>query len=98
MKYLLTYKLSQDHLGLYFAAVRSSFGCNNKPHYRKDIDELENVQRRATKMVEGSEGYSFSNRPQILGLTTLETRLLRADLIEVFEILRGYENIDHERL
>ena len=28
----------------------------------------------------------------ILGLTTLETRFLRADLIEVFKILRGFEN------
>ena len=34
---------------------------------------------------------------RILGLTTLETRLLRADLIEVFKILRGFENLDPDR-
>ena len=28
------------------------------------------------------------------GLTTLETRRLRVDEIEVFKILNGYENID----
>ena len=28
------------------------------------------------------------------GLTTLETRRLRGDQIEVFKILNGYENID----
>ena len=28
------------------------------------------------------------------GLTTLETRTLRGDQIEVFKILNGYENID----
>ena len=28
------------------------------------------------------------------GLTTLETRRLRGDPIEVFKILNGYENID----
>ena len=34
---------------------------------------------------------------RILGLLTLETRFLRADLIEVFKILRGFENLDPER-
>ena len=41
-----------------------------RPHYRKDIDKLEKVQRRATKMVEGLKGYSQSDRLRILGLTT----------------------------
>ena len=47
-----------------------------RPHYKKEIDMLEKVQRRATKMVEGFEGYSYSDRLRILGLTTLETRFL----------------------
>ena len=68
-----------------------------RPHYRKDVDKLEKVQRRATKMVEGLEGYSYEDRLRILGLTTLETRFLRADLIEVFKILRGFENLDPDR-
>jgi len=34
IKYLFTYKLSQDHLELFFGAVRSSLGCNNKPTVR----------------------------------------------------------------
>ena len=44
-----------------------------RPHYRKDIDKLEKVQRRAAKMVEGLEGYSCSDRLRILGLTTRAT-------------------------
>ena len=47
-------------------------------------------------MVEGLEGYSYSDRLRILGLITLETRFLRADLIDVFKILRGFENVDHD--
>lgn len=31
LKYLLTYKLSQDHLVLFFGAIRSSGGFNNNP-------------------------------------------------------------------
>ena len=34
---------------------------------------------------------------RILGFLTLETRFLRADLIEVFKILRGFENLDPDR-
>jgi ribonuclease P/MRP protein subunit RPP40 len=68
-----------------------------RPHYRKDIDMLEKVQRRATRMVEGLEGYSYGDRLRILGLTTLETRFLRADLIEVFKILRGFDKLEPDR-
>ena len=41
---------------------------------RKDIDRLEKVQRRATKMIEGLEGYGYLDRLRILGLTTLKFR------------------------
>ena len=39
----------------------------------------------------------FRHRSKILLWTTLETRFLRADLIEVFKILRGFENLDPDR-
>ena len=48
-------------------------------------------------MVEGLEDYSYEDRLRILGLTTLETRFLRADLVEVFKILRGFENVNPAR-
>ena len=35
MSYLLTYKLSQDYLELFFASIRSSGGWNNNPSARK---------------------------------------------------------------
>jgi len=56
---------------------------------RGDVDRLERVQRRATKRLEGFEGIDYKDRLRELGLMTLETRRVKADLIEVFKILRG---------
>ena len=42
------------------------------PHYRRDIDLLENVQRRATKMIHGMENLSYEDRLRELGLFSLE--------------------------
>ena len=55
---------------------------------------LERVQRRATKMIPKLRNISYEMRLRECGLTTLETRRLRGDQIEVFKILNGYENID----
>ena len=67
---------------------------NNRPYRKKDIDMLERVQRRATKMIPKLRNISYEMRLKECGLTTLETRRLRGDQIEVFKILNGFENID----
>ena len=41
--------------------------------YRKDIDKLETIQRRATKMIPELRDLSYENRLFQCGLTTLET-------------------------
>ena len=65
-----------------------------RPYRKKDIDILERVQRGATKMIQKLRNISYEMRLKECGLTTLETRRLRGDQIEVFKILNGYENID----
>ena len=65
-----------------------------RPHFKKDIDLLESVQRRATRLVDSIKDLSYEERLKNLGLTTLETRRLRGDLIEVFKIFKGYDNLD----
>ena len=69
-----------------------------RPYRKKDIDMLERVQRRATKMIPKLRNISYEMRLKECGLTTLETRRLRGEEIEVFKILNGYENIDRNIL
>ena len=59
----------------------------------KDINILEKVQRRATRMIVECRGKSYDKRLELLGLTTLENRRFRADMLEVFKILKGFEGI-----
>ena len=57
-----------------------------RPCRKKDIDTLERIQRRATKVIPELGDLSYKER--------LQTSSLRGDQIEVFKILNGYANID----
>ena len=68
------------------------------PHYRKDVNSLEGVQRRFTRMLPGMEHLSYEERLDRLGLFSLEQRRLRGDLIEVYKIMRDMSRVDKEQL
>ena len=93
----ITYKEKHLIVPLYKAIVRPHLEyCIQawRPYRKKDIDKLERIQRRATKMIPELRDLSYESRLLQCGLTTLETRRLRGNQIEVFKIVNGYEDVN----
>jgi len=66
------------------------------PHLAADIDVLEKVQRRATKLIPSVSTLPYEVRLEKLDIHSLYCRRQRGDLIEVFEILNSHYQIDFE--
>jgi len=66
------------------------------PHFVKNMEVLENVQRAATNLVAGLWKYSYPVRLQKIGITSLVERRVRGDMIEVYK-LTGKEQVNHKQ-
>ena len=90
-------KSKENILCLYKSLVRPhlEYCCQIwRPYHQKDIDNIEKVQRRVTRMISECSLLNYSDRLVITGLLSLEMRRLRADLIEVFKIVKGFEKVN----
>ena len=64
------------------------------PYYQKDIDLLERIQHRATKLIPNLRHKPYEERLECLGLTTLKTRRLRGQLIQAFKIIKQFDKVN----
>jgi len=60
----------------------------------KDIQAIENVQRRFTKRLHGLKSFTYQERLIRLSISSLELRRLHADLILTYKILFGHVDLD----
>ena len=66
-------------------------------YYKKDIEKLEGVQQKMTKLIPRLRNKPYGERLIELNLLSLTKRKLRGDLIEVFKIIKEIENMDVEK-
>ena len=63
------------------------------PWLQQDIDILENVKKRAIRNIHGLHG-TYAEKLKQIGLTTLEDRRTRGDMIETFKIINNYNDVN----
>lgn len=100
IKRTITCKKKNIILKLYKALVRPKLEyCVQawRPYLKKDIDKIEKIQHRATKLIEECKGLSYEERLKVTGLSTLDERRTRGDLIEVFKLMKGFSKVDYSK-
>ncbi|XP_065642872.1 uncharacterized protein LOC136074477 [Hydra vulgaris] len=64
------------------------------PQLKGEIELLEKVQHRATRLNPTLAKMKYEERLEILGLSPLCKRRLRGDLIQTYKLLNKIENVD----
>ena len=81
---------------LYKAIVRPHLEYANviwHPIYKRQIELLERVQRRFTKLIPSIKDLPYTERLKILKLPSIKYRQVRADLIQTYKIIHSIDNL-----
>ena len=63
------------------------------PWLKGDIELIEKVQEKAVGMISGLKGKTYTEKLKELNLLSLADRRTRFDLIQVFKIIMGIDNV-----
>ena len=88
---------SNAYVTIYKTIVRSGLEYANSiwhPIFKRQSIVIENVQRRATKLISTISHLSYAERLQFLRLPTLKYRRLRGDLILLYKIIHNKYNFN----
>ena len=97
IKRTFTHMDSDTFLRLYKTMVRPHLEYGNAvwgPHQIGLSQDMERVQRRATRLVPACNGMSYEERLRFLDLFSLKYRRFRGDLIQTFKILNKVDDIN----
>jgi hypothetical protein len=84
---------------LYKSTIRPHLEYANviwHPVFKRQLKNLENVQRRATKIVPEVTNLPYCDRLKRLDLPSLQYRQLRGDLIQTYKIIHNMDNINKD--
>jgi hypothetical protein len=84
-------------LPLYRSLVRPHLEYNVQfwsPSFKKDVQLIERVQRRATRLITGIRDMEYEQRLRKTGLFSLARRRMRGDLIQVYKFYKGIDRVN----
>ena len=94
----ITYRDKKTFLKLYMVYVRPHLEyavASWSPWLQADKEMLEKVQRRALNMVSNFRARNYEDKLREAGMTTLEKRRERGDLIFMFRIMTGKDDVHY---
>ena len=92
-----TYKDGGTIKKLYTSLIRPILEYGNAawvPSLKREQQQIENVQRRATKMVPELRNLQYTDRLRVMKLPSMYYRRARGDMIEVYKYLHGQYNVE----